>query len=140
VVYSPGVENGVWKLFARSVDTGALRWKRELPGSVRDAWLAVAGGRVLVATSTGLSAFDAAGGAPRWSVAVAAASSPAVANGLVYLGLEQGIGAWRLSDGAQRWRFGTIRYGSPVVSGGRVYASGVTADGQGTEVVDQFRL
>ena len=140
VVYSPGVENGVWKLFARSVDTGALRWKRALPGSVRDAWLAVAGGRVLVATSTRLSAFDAAGGAPRWSVAVAAASSPAVANGLVYLGLEQGIGAWRLSDGAQRWRFGTIRYGSPVVSGGRVYASGVTADGQGTEVVDQFRL
>jgi outer membrane protein assembly factor BamB len=134
VVYSTGLENGVWKLFARSVDTGALRWKRALSSN---AGLAVAGGRVVAATSAGLSAFDAATGTPRWSVAVAAAGFPAVANGLVYLSLQQGIGAWRLSDGAARWRFGTIRYGSPVVSGGRLYVSGAS---QEIEVVDQFRL
>jgi outer membrane protein assembly factor BamB len=138
VVYSTGLENGAWKLFARRVDTGALRWSRALSGN---AGLAVAGGRVLAATSAGLSAFDAASGVPGWSVAVAAASAPAVANGLVYLGLGQGIGAWRLSDGARRWRFGTIGYGSPVVSGGRVYVSGSTSvNGQPIDVVDQFRL
>jgi outer membrane protein assembly factor BamB len=138
MVYSTGLEAGVWKLFARSVDTGALRWTRALPSG---AGLAVAGARVVVATSAGLSAFDAATGTPRWSVAVAAAGSPAVANGLVYLGLQQGIGAWRLSDGVQRWRFGTIGYGSPVVSGGRLYVSGFTSsNGQQIEVVDQFQL
>ena len=96
---------------------------------------------MLVATSAGLRAFDAATGTPRWRVAVAAAGFPAVANGLVYLGLQEGIGAWRLSDGAERWRFGTIRYGSPVVSGGRLYVSGFTSiNGQQIEVVDQFQL
>ena len=138
VVYSTGLENGAWKLFARSVDTGALRWRRALPSG---AGLAVAGGRVVAATSAGLRAFDAVTGTSRWSVAMAAAGSPAVANGLVYLGLQQGIGAWRLSDGAQRWRFGTIGYGSPVVSGGRLYVSGFTfINGQQIEVVDQFQL
>ena len=139
VVYSTGVENGVWRLFARSVDSGALRWQRALSGS---AGLAVAGGRVLAATSAELRAFDAVTGTPRWRVAVAASGFPAVANGLVYLGLQQGIGAWRLSDGARRWWSDTtLRYGSPVVSGGRVYVSGSTsAGGQPIEVVDQFRL
>jgi outer membrane protein assembly factor BamB len=96
---------------------------------------------VVVATSSGLRVLDAATGTLRWSVAVAAAGSPAVANGLVYLGLQQGIGAWRLFDGARRWRFGTIRYGSPAVSGGRLYVSGVNSvNGQDVAVVDQFQL
>ena len=85
---------------------------------------------------------DAATGALRWNVTVAAQGAPAVANGLVYAGLQQGIGAWRLSDGAQRWRYGTIAYGSPSVSGGRVYATGVRFPDtdQYAAVVDQFRL
>ena len=104
--------------------------------------VAVAGGRVVVASGSGLRAVDAATGALRWNLAVAAAGSPAVANGLVYAGLEQGIGAWRLSDGAQRWRTGAIPYGSPSVSSGRVYASAVKAAGPDRYIalVDQFRL
>ena len=138
VVYSIGLEGGGWRLFARSVSNGALRWQRALPSS---GGLAVAGGRVLVATGSGLRAVDAASGALRWNVAVAARGAPAVANGLVYAGLQQGIGAWRLSDGAQRWRSGAIAYGSPSVSGGRVYATGVRAGADGdAAVVDQFRL
>jgi outer membrane protein assembly factor BamB len=139
VVYSIGLESGAWRLFARSAGNGSLRWKRALPGS---GGLAVAGGRVVVATGSGLRAVDAATGAPRWNLAVAASGSPAVANGLVYAGLEQGIGAWRLSDGAQLWRTGAIPYGSPSVSSGRVYASAVTAAGPDRYValVDQFRL
>jgi outer membrane protein assembly factor BamB len=138
-VYSIGLENGAWRLFARSVSDGTLRWKRALPGS---GGLAVAGGRVVVATGSGLRAVDAATGALRWNVAVAAHGAPAVANGLVYAGLQQGIGAWRLSDGARRWRTGTIAYGSPSVSGGRVYATGVRFPGtdQYAAVVHQFRL
>ena len=138
VVYSVGVEAGTWRLFARSVDTGALRWKRALTGA---AGLAVAGGRVLVASSAGLSALDAATGALRWRVAVAAAGSPAVANGLVYLGLQQGIG--RLAP-VGRGAAVAVRHGllcSPVVSGGRLYVSGGTlVNGQWVEVVDQFQL
>jgi outer membrane protein assembly factor BamB len=138
LVYSIGLENGAWMLFARSVSNGALRWKKALPGS---GGLAVAGGRVVVATGSGLRAVDAATGAPRWNVAVAASGSPAVANGLVYAGLQQGIGAWRLSDGVRRWRAGTIPYGSPSVSGGRVYAAGVRfADDRFAVAIDQFRL
>jgi outer membrane protein assembly factor BamB len=141
VVYTIGMEAGTLTLFARSVDTGALRWKRALPGQEAGSWLAVAGGRVVAATGAGLSAFDAASGAPRWRAAAAVNSSPAVANGLVYLGLQQGIGAWRLSDGAQRWRSGTISYGSPVVSGGRLYVSGeAVVNGEGIDVVEQYRL
>jgi hypothetical protein len=140
VVYVTGTENGVFKLFAYAATNGALRWTRTLSAQNYN-WLAVAGGRVLVATSSGLHAYDAASGAPRWSRAVAPYSSPAVANGLVYLGLQQGIGAWRLSDGARRWRFGTIPYGSPVVSSGRLYVSGVEPNtGEGVAVVDQFQL
>jgi outer membrane protein assembly factor BamB len=141
VVYVTGTENGVFKLFAYAATNGALRWTRTLTGQNIYSWLAVAGGRVIVATSSGLYAYDAASGAPRWSRALAANSSPAVANGLVYLGLQQGIGAWRLSDGARRWRFGTIAYGSPVVSSGRVYVSGVAPNtGEGLAEVDQFQL
>jgi hypothetical protein len=141
VVYVTGTENGVFKLFAYAVTNGALRWERTLSGQSIYSWLAVTGSRVLLATSSGLHAYDTASGAPRWSRAVAANSSPAIANGLVYLGLQQGIGAWRLSDGARRWRFGTIRYGSPAVSGGRLYVSAVAStNGQDVAVVDQFRL
>jgi outer membrane protein assembly factor BamB len=141
VVYSLGTENGATRLFARRADNGALRWKRAVGGQLTGAWLAVAGGRVLAATSAGISAFDAATGAPRWSVAVAGASSPAVANGLVYAGLAQGIGAWRLSDGVRRWTSGTVDYGAPVVSGGRVYASVTTlVGGEPVTYVDQFAL
>jgi outer membrane protein assembly factor BamB len=81
VVYSIGLENGAWRLFARWAGNGALRWKRAVGGS---GGLALAGGRVVVATGSGLRAVDAATGAPRWNVAVAAAGSPAVGNGLVY--------------------------------------------------------
>jgi hypothetical protein len=141
VVYVTGTDNGVFKLFAYTATNGALRWTRTLTGQNIFSWLAVAGGRVIVATSSGLRAYDAASGAPRWSRAIAANSSPAVANGLVYLGLQQGIGAWRLSDGAQRWRTGTIPYGSPVVSGGRVYVSAVEPNaGEGLAVIEQFQL
>jgi outer membrane protein assembly factor BamB len=140
VVYVTGTEDGAFKLFAYAATNGALRWSRTLPGQ-SSGWLAVAGGRVLVATTAGLHAYDAASGAPRWSRAVAAISSPAVANGLVYLGLQQGIGAWRLSDGVRRWRFGAIPYHSPVVSGGRLYVSAVAPDaGEGLAEIDQFRL
>jgi outer membrane protein assembly factor BamB len=141
VVYALGTENGAPRLFARRADNGALRWKRPLGGQLTGAWLAVAGGRVLATTSAGISAFDAATGAPRWSVAVAGASSPAVANGLVYAGLARGIGAWRLSDGVRRWTSGTVDYGAPVVSGGRVYASATTlVGGEPVTYVDQFAL
>ena len=141
VVYSLGTENGASRLFARRADTGALVWKQPLPGQLTGAWLAVAGGRVLAATSAGISALDVATGASRWRVSVAGASSVAVANGLVFAGLTSGIGAWRLSDGVRRWRYGTITYGAPEVSGGRLYVSAVTPDvGQPVVVVDQFAL
>jgi outer membrane protein assembly factor BamB len=141
VVYYLGTENGAARLFARRADTGALRWKRALGGQLSGAWLSVAGGRVLATTIAGISAFDAASGAPRWSVAVAGASSPAVANGLVYAGLSEGIAAWRLSDGARRWRHGTAAYGAPVISGGRVYATASTlVGGEAVTLVEQFAL
>ena len=141
VVYALGTENGATRLFARRADTGALRWKRALSGQLTGAWLAVAGGRVLATTNAGISAFDAASGTPRWSVAVTGASSPAVANGLVYAGLAQGIAAWRLSDGVRRWASGTVDYGAPVVSGGRLYASATTRVGDEPVIyVDQFAL
>ena len=141
VVYSLGTENGASRLFARRADTGALVWKQPLPGQLTGAWPALAGGRVLAATSAGISALDAATGTLRWRVNVAGASSPAVANGLVYAGLTSGIGAWRLSDGVRRWRYGIITYGAPVVSGGRLYVSAVTPDvDHPVVVVDQFAL
>jgi outer membrane protein assembly factor BamB len=141
MVYALGTENGAARLFARRADTGALAWKKALPGTLGFAWPAVAGGKVLAVTSAGISTFDAASGAARWKVTVAGASSPAVANGLVFAGLARGIGAWRLSDGVRRWRYGTVRYGDPVVSGGRLYVAATTKGGdQPVTVVDQFAL
>ena len=141
VVYALGTENGASRLFARRAGTGALVWKRPLPGVLTGAWPAVAGGRVLAATSTGIGAFDAATGSSRWRVAVAGASSPAVANGLVFAGLDQGIGAWRLADGTRRWRYGTVAYGDPAVSGGRLYVPAFSSVGdQPVVLLDQFAL
>jgi outer membrane protein assembly factor BamB len=141
MVYALGTENGAPRLFARRADTGALAWKRAVGGRLSGAWPAVAGGKVLATTSSGIAAFDAASGAARWRVTVAGASSPAVANGLVFAGLGQGLGAWRLSDGVRRWSFGTIGYGAPVVSGGRLYVSGSTVVGdRPVAAVEQFAL
>jgi outer membrane protein assembly factor BamB len=96
---------------------------------------AVAYGVVYVGSEDGkLYAFDAATGAPRWSVATRGpVGSPAVANGVVYAGKNNGdVAAWP-ADGCGQficndiWHFATddpIVTSSPTVVNGTVYIGG----------------
>jgi outer membrane protein assembly factor BamB len=146
VVYTYGLEAGVWKLFAVDAGSGTVRWKRALGGSPETAKPAVAYGKVFVHRPGAVRAFDATTGAPRWTTQVAGdgsafPASPAVANGLVFVGLQQGIAAFRQTGGALLWRFGTIEYGDPVIAHGAVHAPGFVPQGGGSvAVVRVFRL
>ena len=146
VVYTYGLEAGVWKLFAVDAGSGSVRWKRALGGSPEAAKPAVAYGKVFVHRPGAVRAFDAATGSRRWTTQVTGdnspfPASPAVANGLVFVGLQQGIAAFRQTGGALLWRSGTIEYGDPVVAHGAVYAPGFLTEGGGSvAVVRVFRL
>jgi outer membrane protein assembly factor BamB len=146
VVYTYGLEAGVWKLFAVDAGSGTVRWKRALGGTPQEAKPAVAYGKVFVHRPGAVRAFDAATGAPRWTAQVAGdgsafPASPAVANGLVVVGLQQGIAAFRQTGGALLWRSGTIEYGDPVIAHGAVHAPGFVPQGGGSvAVVHVFRL
>ena len=66
VVDSLGTENGASRLFARRADTGALVWKRPLPGQLTGAWRLSDGVR-------------------RWTFGTIAYGDPTVAGGRLYV-------------------------------------------------------
>jgi len=135
---SPVVVNGVAyfdvgnKLFAVSVQTGALLWSYPAGNTLSPA---VANGVVYVGAIDGnIYALNARTGALLWSYLTGRQvySSPAVANGVVYAGsMDYNLYAWDASTGALLWIYptGGEAYSSPAVANGVVYIGSWTSDG-----------
>lgn len=62
-------------LVARSQADGSMAWSQEITGPSRQAPV-LATGLAIVGTASGVAAFDAATGTPRWTAPVAGASAP----------------------------------------------------------------
>lgn len=99
-------------------------WEQSLGGPITANMPAVVGGVVFVADGGGgVTAFDAATGRKRWSVALgsAANTSPAVGGGLAVVGDAAGeIVALDTRDGSKRWTFhtaGEVRSSAAILDG-----------------------
>jgi outer membrane protein assembly factor BamB len=115
-------------------DTGAVRWRREVPGGVVSSVAVKAGLAVFTATDGKVRAWDAFTGAERWTYNAGAPffAGPAVTGTTVYAaGLDGVVHAVGLADGKRQWRLDLrtdpatkasgMVYGSPAVHGDRLY-------------------
>jgi outer membrane protein assembly factor BamB len=121
------------EVVAVELDTGKVRWRREVPGGVLSSVAVKAGLAVFTATDGKVRAWDAFTGLERWSYDAGAPffAGPAVTDRTVYAADLKGVvHALDLADGKKRWALdlaadpattkGTV-YGSPVVHRGRLY-------------------
>lgn len=130
------------RLFALDATTGATAWGPvELGGPYYWSGIAYDGGRVFSVNGAGtMQAFDAATGAPRWTVQLPGqysfSSAPTATGGVVYTGGAGSGGTVYAVDaatGALRWTHSVMNgdESSPAVSSSGVYVSyacGVTYD------------
>jgi outer membrane protein assembly factor BamB len=126
------------RLAARSLADGELLWAREL-GDARGPAPVLAAGVVVVHGKTGVSAFDAATGAPVWEAPIARTADPvqsattvaaALGSGTLLVLSKATFHVLRLDDGSEIWSGVPVaharRVEAPVVVGEAVY---VVADG-----------
>jgi outer membrane protein assembly factor BamB len=113
VVYVPPDDGYVYALDAH---TGAIVWRREVPGGSSFA-PAVANG-VLYVGGLRLFALNAKTGAVLWKYGKAGRNTPAVANGVVYIPCrKKSVCALDAQTGAELWRYAThssVNYASVV--------------------------
>jgi outer membrane protein assembly factor BamB len=122
------------EVVAVELDTGQVRWRKEVPGGVLSAVAVRAGLAVFTATDGRVRAWDAFTGQERWSYDAKAPffAGPAVTDQAVYVADLKGVvHALGLADGKKQWALGLAAdpavksagmvYGSPVVHGGRLY-------------------
>jgi outer membrane protein assembly factor BamB len=128
------VAGATGEVVAVELDTGAVRWRREVPGGVLSS-VAVKGGlAVFTATDGKVRAWDAFTGREKWAYDAGAPffAGPAVTNDTVYAADLKGVvHALGLTDGKKEWaldlaanpavKAAGMVYGSPVVHGGRLY-------------------
>jgi outer membrane protein assembly factor BamB len=122
------------EVLAVELDTGAVKWHKEVPGGVLSS-VAVKGGlAIFTATDGKARAWDAFTGRERWSYDAGASffAGAAVTDQTVYAAdLKGAVHAINLADGKKEWVLdlaadpatrttGMVR-GSPVVQGGRMY-------------------
>jgi outer membrane protein assembly factor BamB len=128
------VDGARGEVVAVELDTGKVRWRRDVPGGVLSAVAVRSGLAIFTATDGKLRAWDALTGAERWTYDGKAPffAGPAVTKTTVYAADLKGIvHALNLADGKRQWQLdlGTdpatkapgMVYGSPVVHRGRLY-------------------
>lgn len=140
IVYA-GCADGA--LYALRASDGALLWRSATSAvgasAITDAPAVSADGVVVyvVSAASGIFAFDAATGAPRWRYPIppkTSASGPALAGDLVYSSIEtfgapdgsDGVVALDAADGHVRWRWDGPVAGRPLAAGGFVSAGSLT--------------
>jgi outer membrane protein assembly factor BamB len=139
------------EVVAVELDTGAVRWRKEVPGGVLSSVAVRAGLAVFTATDGKVRAWDALTGQERWSYDAGAPffAGPAVTAQAVYAADLKGVvHALSLADGKKDWvldlaadpatRATGMVYGSPLVHGGRLYLATANLDdprGQAANVV-----
>lgn len=124
---SRGSSNGGYgtRLHALHLATGAAAWgPLEVPGTYFWAAHAYEGGRLFVVNADGVvRSFDAATGAPGWTVQLSGwmSAPPTASGGLVYVGGGGRVSARDAADGRERW--------STFVSNGDTSSPAVGVDG-----------
>jgi outer membrane protein assembly factor BamB len=145
--YDPKALKGAkGELTAFDLETGDVKWHKDVKGGVVSCAALTDDAAVVVATDGQVRAFDLASGERRWNCDVKAPlfAPPAIAAGVVYAGDLKGVlHAIDLSSGAEKWSLdlaadpvkapGMI-YGGPAVQGGRIYVATVNLadNGKGT--------
>jgi outer membrane protein assembly factor BamB len=127
----PGAKGEV---VAVELDTGKVRWRKEVPGGVLSSVAVKAGLAVFTATDGKVRAWDAFTGLEKWSYDAKAPffAGPAVTDRTVYVADLNGVvHALDLAEGKKQWaldlaadpatRTTGMVYGSPVVHHGRLY-------------------
>ncbi len=131
---------------AVDLDSGTIRWRKELPGGVVSAPALVGDVAIFTITDGSVRAFEVADGKERWMYAAGAAlfAGAAVGGQTVYAADLKGVvHAIGLKDGRKEWtldlrtapevKTGGMVYGTPVVSGGRLYVATCSLVEDGTE-------
>jgi outer membrane protein assembly factor BamB len=128
------IANARGEIVAVELDSGKVRWRKEVPGGVLASVAVKAGMALFTATDGKVRAWDAFSGQERWIYDAKAPffAGPAVTATTVYVADLKGVvHALNLADGKEQWRLdlatdATTRapgmvYGSPIVHGGRLY-------------------
>src|SRR5262249_41023347 len=124
---SKGVEGATGEVVAVELDTGKVKWRRDVPGGGLSAIAVREGLAIFTATDGKVRAWDALTGADRWTYDAKAPyfAGPAVTKTTVYAADLKGVvHALNLADGKREWALdlGTdpatkapsMVYGSPV--------------------------
>ncbi len=118
---------GAAGLFALDANTGAVKWQQNNTPGVGASPPVAAAGLVVVSSNNGyLIAFDAVGGAIRWSQTgdFDASLNPTYANGTLYVGTVDGsIEAVAAATGQLKWKYGSagpVRSGPCILDGSGV--------------------
>ena len=119
---------------AVELDTGAVKWRKEVPGGVLSSVAVKAGLAIFTATDGKVRAWDAFTGQEKWSYDAKAPffAGPAVAPNMVYVADLKGVvHALNLMDGKREWvldlstevapQAPRMVYGSPIVHRSRLY-------------------
>jgi outer membrane protein assembly factor BamB len=122
------------EVVAIELDTGAIKWRKEVPGGVLSSIAVRAGLALFTATDGKVRAWDAHTGQERWTYDAKAPffAGPAVTGMTVYAADLHGVvHAVKLADGTGQWTLDLgadpatkapgMVYGSPIVHRGRLY-------------------
>jgi len=126
---------------AFDLDSGSLRWRKEVPGGIVSS-VAVKGPlAIFVATDGKVRAWEVASGREKWAYEAGAPlfAAPALAGDCVYaadlkgivhaIQLTDGKPLWKLDLGAEPVKAPGMVYGSPVVHRGRLYVATCNLEG-----------
>jgi outer membrane protein assembly factor BamB len=142
------LEGARGEVVAIELDTGAVKWRKELPGGVVSAIAVREGLAIFTATDGKVRALDAHTGQERWTYDGRAPffAGPAVTANTVYAADLNGVvHALKLTNGKREWtldlatdkatKTSAMVYGAPIVNGGRLYLATCNLTKPGPNVV-----
>ncbi|MCC6417552.1 MAG: PQQ-binding-like beta-propeller repeat protein [Gemmataceae bacterium] len=135
--YDPALLRGAkGEVVALDLETGAVKWRKDVKGGVVGSVALVDGAAVATATDGKVRAWELADGTSRWVYDAKAPffAPPAAARGVVYAGdLRGAVHAIDLTGGARKWVLDLARepqvmapgmiYGGPALQDGRLYVA-----------------
>jgi hypothetical protein len=129
-----GIPGATGEVVAVDLDTGKVKWRKEVPGGVLSSVAVKAGLAIFTATDGKVRTWDAFTGQEKWTYDAQAPffAGPAVASNLVYAADWKGVvHALTIADGKKEWTLDLrsdpavktpdMVYISPVVHRGRLY-------------------
>ncbi len=135
--YDPALLRGAkGEIAAFDLDTGKVRWRKDLKGGVVSPVALAEGAAIATATDGKVRAYELSDGTPRWvyDAKTSLFAPPAIAQGVAYAADLRGVvHAIKLTGGKTRWALDLGKapevmapgmvYGGPVVHEGRLYVA-----------------